>query len=150
MRRRSFELRIHLPLARRTTGRHLGKHGSVLSEVHRQINRELSQRYIRLWRTNKARPRWGWSGGSVITIKIERKSTEHYTETQQICVKETPTDKVKQKEYGNGSETLYEREYSPTAVNRSRDKTVTLLTQEIADEEAFNLADVIRAINGLK
>jgi hypothetical protein len=84
----------------------------------------------------------------MIVVTIERKTREQYEETQQICVKETPTDKVKSS-YGGSSEVAFEREFEAVKVPKERERTTRLLLQEIADEESFNLTAVIQAINNI-
>ena len=84
----------------------------------------------------------------MIKVKIERVTDEKYQETGNFLVRETPTDKVKESQYGNGREVLVEKQYEVRTVDRTRKVTTNLLEQELS-EENFNLANVIKAVNGL-
>ena len=85
----------------------------------------------------------------MIKITIERISTENYKETKNFITKKTPTDKVKQSDYGNKTEVAYAEEYATSEVPLERKVTTILLTQEIQDESQFELKHVVRAINNL-
>lgn len=76
----------------------------------------------------------------MIVITIERKVA--YTEKQNLVTKETPTDKKDKYE-----STHFQKEYA--VVDVAKERTERMLVQEIADESKFDLAAVIKAVNGL-
>lgn len=84
----------------------------------------------------------------MIKVKIVRISQEKYTETVNYTVRETPTEKVKKSTYGESTEVLMDRTFEPREVTKTREVTTNLLEQEVPDE-SFNLANVIKAVNGL-
>lgn len=83
----------------------------------------------------------------MIKITIERVTTETYTEVQNFLVKSTPTDKI-QHSSGYSDKVLCEEEYQTRDIENERTVEVTLLKQEMNDED-FDLKTVIAAINGL-
>lgn len=85
----------------------------------------------------------------MITITISKTTTKEFTAIENFVTKETPTDKVKQKDYGNGTEIAFAREFATRDVLKSDSKTVLLFEQRIEDDSAFDLAAVIVAINKL-
>lgn len=86
----------------------------------------------------------------MIKIAITRVTTEKYTVNENLLTKETPTDKVQMKDYGNVSEVMMAKEYAVAEVSKHSTVTLTLLEQEIAEDSAFNLPAVIKAINNIE
>jgi hypothetical protein len=85
----------------------------------------------------------------MIVIKIERKSEVTETVTKNLIKHRTPTGFTKPSDYGNKTEMAFEDEYEIVNVPETKSMTTTLLVQEIANDNDFDLADVIKAINGL-
>lgn len=87
----------------------------------------------------------------MIKISIERVTTEKYTEVKNFIVKSTPTDKIQSRGSGYDSDkVLCAEEYATRDVPAERTVTTKLLSQEILNEESFDLASVIAAINKLQ
>jgi uncharacterized protein involved in tolerance to divalent cations len=89
----------------------------------------------------------------MIKVTIEPTIREAYEVTENLVTKETPTGIVEESDSGYGGskkKVQFEREFTPTTVAKTRERSVTLLSQEIENEERFNLPAVIAAINGLR
>lgn len=84
-----------------------------------------------------------------IKIEIVETITEEFPATEQVCTKETATDKV-EPDYNGKSKVVFDREFSVQNVTKTRERKVALLSQEIEDGSKFNLSAVIAAINNLK
>lgn len=84
-----------------------------------------------------------------IKIEIVETITEEFPATEQVCTKETATDKV-EPDYNGKSKVVFDREFSVQNVTKTRERKVELLSQEIEDGSKFNLSAVIAAINNLK
>lgn len=85
----------------------------------------------------------------MIKITIERHTTESYKETVQFCLTEKPTEVIAEADYSSRKEVKFERTYEPREVTKWKSSTVSLLEQEIVNEEDFDLKAVIKAVNGL-
>lgn len=88
----------------------------------------------------------------MIKITIEKVTKEYYTEKKNLCTKETPTEikKTVSSSYSSDREEVqFEREYMVHDISMSREVKTKLLEQEIADDTAFDLGAVIKAINTL-
>lgn len=85
----------------------------------------------------------------MIKITIELVTYEKYTETKNFITKSTPTDKVQPRSNYESDKVLCIEEYATRDVPMERTVRLTLLSQEIPNEEAFSLPRVIAAINGL-
>ena len=84
-----------------------------------------------------------------IKIEIVETIVEEFPATEQVCTKETATDKTEQ-DYNGKSKIVFDREFVVKDVTKTRERKVELLSQEIDDGSTFNLAAVIAAINNLK
>ncbi len=84
-----------------------------------------------------------------IKIEITETLVDEYAATEQVCIKETATDKT-EPDYNNKSKIVFDREFVVKDVTKTRERKVELLSQEIEDGSKFNLAAVIAAINNLK
>ena len=85
-----------------------------------------------------------------IKIEITETITEQYSETVQTCTREVPTNITHKGPYDSEPKVVFEREFVPTQTEKTRERKVNLLTQEIEDGEQFDLAGVIAAINNLQ
>ena len=88
----------------------------------------------------------------MIKIIIKQYTTEEYTETVNYIVKKTPTEVVEESSDYSGrrkSEIKYVEEYHTEPTKKTRTIERKLLKQEIMDESKFDLAAVIKALNGL-
>jgi len=85
----------------------------------------------------------------MITITIERTTTEQYVETKNFIVKSTPTEIRDEDSYGNRKSVKCVEEYQTKDIPATRTTTTQLLKQQIPDESTFDLAAVIKAVNGL-
>jgi hypothetical protein len=86
----------------------------------------------------------------LIKITIERTTLKNFTETQQFCVLEVPTEIVEEDRNYSGNTTKkvqYQRTYEPREIPKVKEIREILVTQEIANDEDFDLKAVIKAIN---
>jgi hypothetical protein len=83
----------------------------------------------------------------MIKITIEKLGNEKYTTRENLLKKKTPTQIKGKTGYGEREEVQDICEYEVAEVVKFRDTKQTLLTQEITDDSAFDLAAVIVAIN---
>ncbi len=89
----------------------------------------------------------------MIKITIQRVAIEEYQESQNFLVKETPTEITQESSstyQGTKKEVQYLKEYAVQEVTKRQSVTYDLLTQQIADDSKFDLAAVIKAVNGMK
>ena len=87
----------------------------------------------------------------MIKITIEQVVTIKFKETKNFLIKKTPTGyKEPGGQYDRGDKVAYEEINEPREIENERTEKRTLLNQEIEDESAFNLKNVIAAINGMK
>ncbi|HKT11012.1 MAG TPA: hypothetical protein VJW77_04225 [Terriglobia bacterium] len=84
----------------------------------------------------------------MITITVTKTSTIEYKVAESFVKTEKPTDKVKQSQYGDRTEVLFERTYETHEVPRTKEQEIKVFEQRIEDSK-FDLAAVISAVNGL-
>ena len=85
-----------------------------------------------------------------ITVLITETVSEEYTETVLFTLTEKPTPIVAESDYGNRKEVKFERTFEPRDITKTRSREIVLLRQELEDKDRFNLAAVIKAVNGLE
>jgi len=88
----------------------------------------------------------------MIEITIKRKTEVEYKETVNFEIHKEPTQIKQQKnEYGGGSSEVvcYATTNEPREVSKFRTVETTLLSQQIEEEENFDLGMAIKAINNL-
>jgi hypothetical protein len=95
----------------------------------------------------------GMSGGRMINITITQTITQEASVKKNLLKTKTPTEvkKVSTRQYDGGTseEVQFAETYEVVDGTEVRTIKLTLLTQEIADDSAFDLKAVVRAINGL-
>ena len=85
----------------------------------------------------------------MITIQITRTTTRTWEEKQNLVVTRTPTAIVGKKDRYSEEANLFDETFAPGTVTQSRVEKVELLNQNIENDEQFNLAAVLKAINNL-
>ena len=86
----------------------------------------------------------------MIEIIITRYSTEQYKETRSCELSRTPTEIMEESDYGGRCRKVtYATTSQPLEVTETRKVSRLLLKQEVEDDESFDLAKVIIAVNGL-
>lgn len=85
-----------------------------------------------------------------ITVRIVAGVTDKWNVEEPVCVHEVPTEFKEVNKYDpENPKVQFERTFEMRSVGKSRDREMVLLHQEIEDDSTFNLADVIKAINGI-
>jgi len=85
----------------------------------------------------------------MIRIEITRKTREVLNIKKNQLMKKTPTGVKAKVGYNEREEVIYAEEYAPMEVQEVNERDQILLKQEIAEENGFDLAAVISAINKL-
>jgi hypothetical protein len=84
----------------------------------------------------------------MITITITQSGQTKTTVKENFIVKSTPTQ-FKEKTRYDEEKIACENEYAVVEVEKVENWSREILKQQIADETSFNLAAVIKAVNGL-
>lgn len=77
-------------------------------------------------------------------VSITKVQVVESKKTEQVCIKETPTDKTKQGTYGGRDEVLFEREFQPVE-KVAREKYEAKVYEQTVD--SIDLVAVINAVN---
>lgn len=85
----------------------------------------------------------------MIKITITKEITRKWAQRENVVTKETPTEILEDAYSGGRKQVTNIKEYAVVEVEKSATTRVTLIEQEIENEEKFDLAAVIKAINGL-
>lgn len=85
----------------------------------------------------------------MIEITIKKTVSTKYETTESFVVEKTPTAQREQGKYDTEPKVVYAERMEPRIVIKTKETTITLLSQQIEADAEFDLGAVILAINNL-